>query len=72
MDLPAEHYPIFKVCLIGPAKVGKTCLIHCLKDGKFSGQFPTSGFETIDVVVPFTSNVGKHVTVKLRLCDTAG
>ena len=60
------------MCLVGPESVGKTTLIHSLKDGKFNTHIPTTGFETIDVIVPFTSNAGDEKKVKLRLCDTAG
>ena len=58
--------------MIGDAGVGKTSMIHCLKDGKFSTHVPTTGFETIDVVVPVTKSNGETIRVKLRLCDTAG
>ena len=51
--LPAPKIPIFKVCVIGNGNVGKTTLIHTLRDKKFSQTLPTIGFETVDVEVPF-------------------
>ena len=53
IERPPEKFPIFKVCLIGSQGVGKTSMIHTLKDGKYSQTVPTIGFETIDVIVPF-------------------